>query len=962
VCRAESVGDKFRDSVLSHDEQRMSMQRIIELMVLMILLLSGAAHSASPEVSDPATGVAQVADGVVTIEYRVPRAFDTYGPATGLSATGFVVDAERGIIMTNRHVVLPGPVVARGVFHNGEELPLRPLYRDPVHDFGFYSYDPKKLEYTEVRALELHPQGAQVGAHIRVVGNDNSRKLLVQDGEISRLDHNAPGIGGRLSYQDWNTFYLVASTGSSGGSSGSPVVDGDGRVVALMSAANSRSLTAFFLPLDRAKRALELLQKNQPVTRGTVQTIFVHKAYNELRRIGLTRKEEAAARVAHPDSAGLLSVGQILPAGPADGILQAGDILLAIDGQKIADFATLASILDAHIGSALEFLWLRDGTRHKEQLTVQDLEVITPAAFLELGGDIVHELSYQIARHAAVQVGGVFVADANYALRSAGIPRGAVITEVAETPTPTLDDFERAWAAQPHGARVGFRYYMPDTPGTERVHVVRIERRWFEARRCERDDAQRFWSCRQLAAAPTTPLAKAPARRSGSGANPSDRFRGALVNVEFTTPYGTDGMSPGASSGVGLVVDEQRGYVVVTRSTVNTALGDAELTFLARTRVPAEVVWLDPRHGFALLRYDPAKLAGLPIRALPMSRAALKAGDSVQVVGIVNSGQVLGRKTQVKRMVPLELPLPHPPRYYARDLDVITLLEPPNHISGGVLLDSSGQVVGLWGGLDIYSHAKRRMNASRVGFPASVIMDAANQLSREGGAQAYDPGFEFRRVTLRYAQDLGVPEHWLVQLEKAGGERPGALQVRRRSPTHDARKVLEDGDLLLAVNGDTPAIFAKADELLSRMPCSSLDLFRRGNIVKVDVCAAISGDTATRRVVWWNGLALHNPHPSLAARRSEAPRGVYISSQSKGSPAKVGLASNLVVAVNGTKTPNLESFLSTVKNIAAGDLVVLQVRALDGNEARHGFYHDTDYWPGQEFNWTEDGWARRPLE
>ena len=31
-------------------------------------------------------------------------------------ATGFVVDAERGLILTNRHVVTPGPVVAEAVF------------------------------------------------------------------------------------------------------------------------------------------------------------------------------------------------------------------------------------------------------------------------------------------------------------------------------------------------------------------------------------------------------------------------------------------------------------------------------------------------------------------------------------------------------------------------------------------------------------------------------------------------------------------------------------------------------------------------------------------------------------------------------------------------------------------------------------------------------------------------------
>lgn len=47
------------------------------------------------------------------------------------------MDAKRGIILTNRHVVSPAPIVAQAVLTNYEEVDLKPVYRDPVHDFGF---------------------------------------------------------------------------------------------------------------------------------------------------------------------------------------------------------------------------------------------------------------------------------------------------------------------------------------------------------------------------------------------------------------------------------------------------------------------------------------------------------------------------------------------------------------------------------------------------------------------------------------------------------------------------------------------------------------------------------------------------------------------------------------------------------------------------------------------------------
>src|SRR5262245_17507473 len=53
----------------------------------------------------------RIATGVVAIQVDGTRAFDTEWN-TSAQATGFVVDAKRGLVLTNRHVVTPGPVTA----------------------------------------------------------------------------------------------------------------------------------------------------------------------------------------------------------------------------------------------------------------------------------------------------------------------------------------------------------------------------------------------------------------------------------------------------------------------------------------------------------------------------------------------------------------------------------------------------------------------------------------------------------------------------------------------------------------------------------------------------------------------------------------------------------------------------------------------------------------------------------
>ena len=90
--------------------------------------------------------VTRVSKAVVVIRTTGTRAFDTEA-ASSAYATGFVVDKARGILLTNRHVLRPGPCVAEAVFQNREEVPLRALYCDPVHDFAFFRFDPALLRF-----------------------------------------------------------------------------------------------------------------------------------------------------------------------------------------------------------------------------------------------------------------------------------------------------------------------------------------------------------------------------------------------------------------------------------------------------------------------------------------------------------------------------------------------------------------------------------------------------------------------------------------------------------------------------------------------------------------------------------------------------------------------------------------------------------------------------------------------
>ena len=235
------------------------------------------------------------------------------------------------------------------------------------------------------------------------------------------------------------------------------MLDIDGHAVALNAGGATRASSSYYLPLDRVKRALYYVQKGEQVPRGTLQTEFEYLPYNEVRRLGLKAHMEEKVRTRFPEETGMLVVRSLLPKGPADGMLMPGDIVIGCNDHMVPHFISLFGIIDDSVGKSIKLTISRGKKMMDVQVTVQDLHAITPSRFVEIGGGIVHNLSYQLAKSYSQPVTGVYVATSGHMLASASAWRKSIIISVNNIPTPNLDAFIEAVQTLPDGARVPIR-------------------------------------------------------------------------------------------------------------------------------------------------------------------------------------------------------------------------------------------------------------------------------------------------------------------------------------------------------------------------------------------------------------------------------------------------------------------------------------------------------------------------
>lgn len=893
-----------------------------------------------------------VSSGVVSIQTDVPVSFDGKWNSSGYG-TGFIVDAVRGIILTNRHIVTPGPVTAKAILINNEEIDLTPLYIDPVHDFGFYSYEPSQIKHLQPHQFKLSNSNPSVGQEIRIIGNDAGQKISILDGTIARLDRDAPHYG-RGRYNDFNIFYIQAATASTGGSSGSPVINIQGEVVALNAGSQTKSANAFYLPLEKIKIALKKLQANEKISRGTIQTTFNAKPYAELKRLGLSDDLEKKYRDQFPDLLGLLVVKSIIPKSSSASSLAVGDILLAINEQLIAEFSTLESSLNNNVNQGINLSVLRRGEALSVSVNVDDLATITPSAFLKFDGGIFHNLSYQQARHFNKPVKGVFVANSAGSFNQAGVPHKSIITEFNGVHLDTVEEFDKQLSLIATGTKVHLRYFDINDPNTSNYALVEINRTWFEHSYCQKNSSLGYWPCSQSSQVPDA-VVKIDNSTNNSSMITSTKLEHALVEVNFTSPYSIQGRSGNYSKmGTGAIVDTEKGLVVIARSVVFSSLGDVKLTFNNRVEVRGKVEYIHPLHNLALVSYAPETVANVPLTQVTLSKQPIAQGEAITQMGLNYDGVVEYRETSVDTIDELWLTQFTVPQFIERNIEVVNLVN-PNMSVDGILVNKANEVTALW---SMFEESNgNEVSTILAGIPAEYVAELI--ALNESKKPIYSSELNLTKIAPVDALQMGLPEEWLTKLAQQNPQTDKLLAVYNVAESSKSAQLFKRGDILLTINS-TPVSSFRQVELLSQSPEVAVTYFSEGKVHSKTLTTTLLNGQDIEQVFYWSGLYLHSPHRAAQQQGNVGDDGVYVASYSYGSPAtRYGLfAMQRIVEIDGQPINTTNDFVKAVKGKEHQASVLIKTLDFRNNSRVITLRIDNNYWPFFEIKYQDGQWEK----
>ena len=391
--------------------------------------------------------------------------------------SGFVIDANEGIVVTNNHVIADADDIEVN-FSDGVTLKAKLIGTETKTDIAGLKVDPKGHKLTAVKFGDSNKM--RIGDWVMAIGNPFGLGGTVTLGIVSARNRDINSGP----YDDFIQTDAAINRGNSGG----PLFNMNGEVIgintAIISPSGGSIGIGFSIPAQLAAGVVEQLRQFGETRRGWLGVRIQPVTSDIAESLGM--KEPKGALVAG-----------IIKGGPVDnGTIQAGDVITKFDGKDIAETRDLPRVVaESPVGKAVDVVIVRKGKEQTVKVTLGRLEdgeklasadeskpsdsKGAPVAAASVLGMSIGELNDETRSKfgIAADVSGVVITDVakDSAASERGIQPGEVITEIAQESVSKPKDVMDRIAALKQQGRKNALLMLASKTGELRFVTIRMD-------------------------------------------------------------------------------------------------------------------------------------------------------------------------------------------------------------------------------------------------------------------------------------------------------------------------------------------------------------------------------------------------------------------------------------------------------------------------------------------------------
>jgi Do/DeqQ family serine protease len=338
------------------------------------------------------------------------------------AGSGVIMDAARGYVLTNNHVVDHADKITVTLSDN-RRFEAKVIGRDPAADIAVIQIPAKGL----TALAPANSDSLQVGDYVVAIGNPFGLNSTVTAGIVSAVGRSGLDIEG---YED----FIQTDASINPGNSGGALVDLEGRLVgintAIVGPSGGNVGIGFAIPVNMAEAIMKQLIAHGKVVRGQLG-VYVQDVTPDV------------AQAMHvPESTGAL-VSRVEPGSPADHAgIRAGDVIVKVDSEPVRDASELRNQIGLMtVGSSVHLAIVRDGKPMtvEARLARQELAHESGSALDPRLDGVEFGAVPAGTEPKGVAITSISTESPAYA---AGLRKGDIITALDRQPVNSLDDMK----------------------------------------------------------------------------------------------------------------------------------------------------------------------------------------------------------------------------------------------------------------------------------------------------------------------------------------------------------------------------------------------------------------------------------------------------------------------------------------------------------------------------------------